>query len=131
VRGAIHIGGLPEQMARKMLSGAYERLIEGGIDPALISIDARKEKDQNVVGFGGGVVLWAETEGGCVIGGSAVSRKGMKPEVVGSSAAEELLKALGEGGCVDKYLQDQIIIFLALAKGKSTVLTGPLTLHTK
>lgn len=27
--------------------------------------------------------------------------------------------------------QDQIIIFLALAKGKSTIATGPLTLHTK
>jgi len=28
-------------------------------------------------------------------------------------------------------LQDQIIIFMALAEGKSTVRTGPLTLHTK
>lgn len=29
------------------------------------------------------------------------------------------------------HLQDQMIIFLALAKGRSTVATGPLTLHTR
>jgi RNA 3'-terminal phosphate cyclase len=28
-------------------------------------------------------------------------------------------------------LQDQIIIFMALAEGESTIRTGPLTLHTK
>lgn len=32
---------------------------------------------------------------------------------------------------MDEYLQDQLIIFMGLAKGKSSVLTGPLTLHTK
>jgi len=33
---------------------------------------------------------------------------------------------------MDEYVQDQIIVFLALAKGRSTVKTGlPLTLHTR
>ena len=66
---------------------------------------------------------------------------------LGRSAAEELARNITHGGCVDEYLQvrylystldsysreaqDQIIIFLALAKGKSTVRTGPPTLHTK
>lgn len=35
------------------------------------------------------------------------------------------------GGCVDKYIQDQMIIFMALAQGESRLLCGPLTLHTE
>ena len=33
--------------------------------------------------------------------------------------------------CVDEYIQDQMIVFMALARGESRILTGPLTLHTE
>lgn len=64
-----------------------------------------------------------------------------------------LFNNLAHHGCVDDYLQDQVqiaeysiinvcvtlvvrfllqlIIFMALAEGKSQIRTGPLTLHTK
>ena len=32
---------------------------------------------------------------------------------------------------MDKYIQDQMIIFMALAQGESRLLCGPLTLHTE
>jgi len=50
---------------------------------------------------------------------------------VGKKAAEELLEAIETGGTVDKYIQDQMIIFMALADGESRLLCGPLTLHTE
>lgn len=57
-------------------------------------------------------------------------------DVVGREAAEELIRALErkEGGgmsCTDEWLQDQIVLFMALAGGESVVRTGELTLHTK
>merc|ERR1719419_1727103 len=55
----------------------------------------------------------------------------ISPEETGIKAAEELLEAVECGGCVDKYIQDQMIIFMALAAGHSTLVTGPLTLHTE
>jgi RNA 3'-terminal phosphate cyclase (ATP) len=131
IKGVIHVGGLPERMARAMHSGAREQLVAGGIDPKIIDIDVGRVADEGVVGFGGGAVLWAETDEGCLIGGSAVSAKGVKPKDVGARAAEALLNELKHGGCVDEYMQDQLIIFLALAQGKSTLRSGPLTLHTK
>ncbi|KAL9652471.1 hypothetical protein ABK040_000043 [Willaertia magna] len=42
-----------------------------------------------------------------------------------------LEKQWNEKGCVDEHVQDQLIIFMALAKGKSKLRTGPLTLHTQ
>lgn len=42
----------------------------------------------------------------------------------------EVIKEIWSGCCVDQYLQDQLVIFMALANGVSRVRAGPLTLHT-
>ncbi len=34
-------------------------------------------------------------------------------------------------GCVDEYMQDQLIIYMALAAGRSRVRCGPLSLHSE
>ena len=89
-----------------MRDGARDKLISAGYDPAIIQIDSIKERDDLTVGSGGGVVLWAETSRGCLIGGTAVSSKGKDPAVdVGAASAEELVRNLEHGGCVDEYLQ--------------------------
>jgi RNA 3'-terminal phosphate cyclase (ATP) len=88
-----------------MRDGARGKLISAGYEPAIIKIDSAREKDELTVGSGGGVVLWAETSGGCLIGGTAVSSKGQDPAGVGSIAATELIRNLEHRGCVDEYLQ--------------------------
>lgn len=35
---------------------------------------------------------------------------------MGQQAAEELLEGLASGGCTDQWLQDQLVIFMALAQ---------------
>ena len=60
-------------------------------------------------GDGFGAVLWAHTESGLVIGGSALGGKGMDAVMCGRSAAEELVKEVAHGGCVDTYTQDQVL----------------------
>jgi len=118
-----------------MSNAAKARLTsELGLDQKMISIEGVKDDAEDVgnKGSGSGIVLWAETDTGCVLGGSGLGSKGVDPTTVGRDAADELIKAIKGGGCVDEYLQDQVIIFLALAKGRSTVKTGlPLTLHTQ
>ncbi|EGO21677.1 hypothetical protein SERLADRAFT_440921 [Serpula lacrymans var. lacrymans S7.9] len=131
IRGEARVGGLPLSLAKRMKEAGHQKLVSSGIPADIIQIDSVREKEGDAFGAGGGIVLWAETEGGCIIGGSAVSTKTKTPEEVGQGAAEELLLNLAHGGCVDEYLQDQIIIFLALAKGKSTIKTGPITMHTR
>ncbi|CAH8572382.1 unnamed protein product [Schistosoma turkestanicum] len=48
-----------------------------------------------------------------------------------SEACRSLYNYSKIGTCVDDYMQDQLIILMALAKGKSQIRCGPLTLHTK
>lgn len=128
-------GALPYRIAVGMAKAAKTELASQlNLDPKIVSIEMVKEdaKDVGNGGSGSGIILWAKTDTGCVLGGSALGSKGTAPATVGKEAADELIKAIKGGGCVDKYLQDQIIVFLALAKGRSTVKMGlPLTLHTQ
>ena len=58
----------------------------------------------------------AHTSTGCLLAGSALGERGKSAEKVGIEAAEMLVNNLKDGGCVDEYLQDQLILFMALAK---------------
>ncbi|OSX64634.1 hypothetical protein POSPLADRAFT_1136578 [Postia placenta MAD-698-R-SB12] len=131
VNGRAYVAGLPAHLAASMRDGAAAVLVAAGVSAKVIHIETVREKPSEAVGSGSGIVLWVETQGGCILGGSAVGSKGKHPAAVGQEAAEELARNLRHGGCVDEYMQDQMIIFLALAQGRSRVRTGPITLHTK
>jgi len=81
-------------------------------------------------GVATGIIVVVETSTGCLFGGSALGERGKPAEDVAQEAVAELIQDLKTGACVDQYLQDQLIIFMALANGKSKIKTGPLTLHT-
>lgn len=58
-------------------------------------------------------------------------QRGTRNDEIGKMAAEELLESINRKVCVDQHTQDLVIIFMALANGKSRIKTGPITLHTK
>eukprot|EP01084_Bolivina_argentea_P025432 47286_1 len=102
------------------------------------------------------MTIVAETDSGCLFGGSSLGndksgKSGKRKkynkyssdnnnnsndayyEEVGRKAARELItdwKSTKEG-CTDRWLQDQLPIFMALAKGKSRMKTCALELHTE
>ncbi|XP_071484413.1 RNA 3'-terminal phosphate cyclase-like [Diadema antillarum] len=123
-------GSLPRKLAQIMASTASS-LIKKAYPGTSVNIETVQESAGAAVGNGSGIMLVAETTTGCRIAGSSLGKRGKQAEDVGREAAEELLKNLKHGGCVDEYLQDQLIIFMALAKGQSRVKTGPVTLHTE
>lgn len=97
-----------------------------------VKIDTRTEH-KDIAGAGEGVfiLLIAETTTGCLFGTSSLGERGKPAEQVGEEAGLEMVANLGYGGCVDEYLQDQLVLYMALAKGRSTIKTGPLSLHTE
>lgn len=77
---------------------------------------------------GSGIVAWAETDTGCILGTDGLGEKGKPAEMVGSEAGEKLLGAIESGSTVDERLADQLLLFMALA-GKSSFLTPRFTCH--
>ena len=156
IEGIAHFAGLPSKVGRDMVDGAMQKLknfsaLNSDSQEVPIRIEYKRELPSNTTGAGSGIVLWAELEGGGMVGGSAVGKKGVDPANVGEEAAMELMRGLDGGGCVDEvchfcshrnihricklsqWLQDQIIIFMALAEGVSQVRCGlgGLSLHTQ
>lgn len=128
-------GSLPLKMSERMTAACKRHLREsdtlGLLKNVDIDIETYKEDARAATGNGSGIVLVATTTTGCVVGGSALGSPRVQAEETGRRAAEELLESVECGGCVDKFIQDQMVIFMALAKGESVLQVGPLTLHTE
>lgn len=120
-------GTLPIKMAHEMVEGAKRT------SPPNHSIDIEVYKEDSTVARDNcaGIVVCCETTTNCVLGGSALSSRKESCFVSGQKAMQEILEAISVQACVDAHTQDQLIIFMALAKGKSRIRTVPLTLHTK
>jgi len=78
-----------------------------------------------------GILLVAECESGSLLAGSAASDRSSSFESVGSAAGESLARELRQGGCFDEHMQDQLLVFMALADGESRIRVNEISLHTK
>ncbi|XP_023390850.1 RNA 3'-terminal phosphate cyclase [Pteropus vampyrus] len=123
-------GVLPFKVAKEMASAAV-RCIRKEIRDLYVNIQPVQEPKDQAFGSGNGIIIIAETSTGCLLAGSSLGKRGVNADKVGIEAAEMLLANLRHGGAVDEYLQDQLIIFMALANGVSRIKTGPVTLHTQ
>jgi RNA 3'-terminal phosphate cyclase (ATP) len=134
VHGYVFVGGtLPAHIAWTMHKQAVQDLQRKEQFSGISNLDQnlRVVVEKEAAGEGSGLVLWAESDTGCLLAGSALGERKKKPEDVATEATSMLLESLTCGACVDEYLQDQLIIFMALAGGRSRFISGPLSLHTQ
>jgi RNA 3'-terminal phosphate cyclase (ATP) len=106
---------LPEHVARRQAARLQARLGEdlpvdliqaGGLDPGSI------------------VFLW-----GARAGFDGLGARGKPAEKVADEAAEAFLTFRDRGAGVDRHLADQILLYLARARGPSSFITPEITLH--
>ena len=127
---AFRAGKLPARMPGDMADAAT-KLLRQHLPPTANYESPELVTESSCVGSGGGVLIVARTSTGCLLAGSALSHPKKSFAQVGEEAAQELIDTWADGGCVDEWLQDQLILFMALAEGTSEIVTGSLTLHTR
>ncbi|MEE9252718.1 MAG: RNA 3'-terminal phosphate cyclase [Thermodesulfobacteriota bacterium] len=66
-----------------------------------------------------------------VLGADGLGERGKRAEMVGEEAAQKLLKEIRLGACLDVHAADQLLPYLALAEGSSTVAVSGVSEHTK
>jgi len=66
-----------------------------------------------------------------ILGSCNLGKLGKRAEKVGEEAALELLKESRSEACLDKYMGDQILPYMALSLEKSKVTTSEITEHCK
>lgn len=129
IKGISHAVRLPQHVAQRQADAAGNKLKKAGFNDVEITLEwYEKEKDPHL-GPGSGVVLWAETSSGSVIGGDALGERGKRAENVGEEAADKLLKEIQRNAPIDSHMCDMLIPYIAVADGRSQIKVTELTLH--
>jgi len=125
------VGGKCLRSVGDQMANAAQAMLAPAMGPE-ITFEKIVETDPQAICPGSSILLVAHTDTGCIYGRSAIAeRKRERPVDVAKKACESLMDDLQYNTCVDKHMQDQLIIFAALASGHSRIATGPLTLHSE
>lgn len=123
IKGISVAGSLPEHVAVRQAESAKKYLA------AYKNIEIKAETVQTF-SQGSSITLWAETENS-ILGSDAIGKRGVRAEVIGQKAAEDLVRSIKSQAALDKYGSDQVIPFIALAKGKSEIKVEEITQHCR
>ncbi|MCX8175456.1 MAG: RNA 3'-terminal phosphate cyclase [Candidatus Micrarchaeota archaeon] len=63
------------------------------------------------------------------VGASSLGKKGKPAEKVAQEACDAFVEEEGTGAPVDSHLADQLLVYAAIAEGRSTYKTGRMSLH--
>jgi RNA 3'-phosphate cyclase len=122
IKGISIAGSLPESVALRQAEAA-KRELEKICENVEIKSEAVATYSQ-----GTSITLWAETENS-ILGSDNIGKRGVRAEEIGREAALQLIKSIESKAALDKFMADQIIPFLALAHGKSSVRVEEITQH--
>ncbi|MBP1927987.1 RNA 3'-terminal phosphate cyclase (ATP) [Methanolinea mesophila] len=119
-RGVISCSAnLPEHVAARQGVSAAERLARyTGLEYPVI-FDRRSGPST-----GTSCTVWQDSKGGTALG-----RRGLPAEQVGTAAADALIAELDPPGGADRHLADQLMPYVAVYGGR--FITVPLTLHSR
>ncbi|KAL3312460.1 hypothetical protein Ciccas_008945, partial [Cichlidogyrus casuarinus] len=122
-------GRVPRSAGQELLASLQR--ISASVFPG-IQTDFSIQYPQNCVGNIKSFLLWIETDTGLFLATSHICNRDDPPvNRLVTEHFEKLRQYSNLKACVDEHIQDQIIILMALASGKSRVKCSPLTLHTK
>lgn len=106
---------LAERRVSTRMAEAAQEVLAGERLEASIDVHDDTTAAQPGAAFG----LFAELAGGPRLGADGAGAPGRPAERIGRRAAEELLEDLATGATVDRHAADQLLIFAALASGRS------------
>jgi len=127
VAGVAHVANLPLDIAGRMVRAAGQRLARTGVTT---NFDTTRLAGDEAVGSGGAVVLWATCEH-TVLGAARVAERGVTAEAIGASVGDELAADIAAGVTLDAHASDQVLVYCALAGGRSCFTTRTVTPHVR
>ncbi len=120
IKGVCALSNLKEDVADRQISAVKSVLPDASIQKIVMSSQSP----------GTGLTLWAEFQN-TVVGVSSLGKIGLKSEDLGRSVALDLKKEISNQATVDRWMSDQLLIFMALANGESSISVPELTQHAK
>jgi len=130
IEGLSYSSRLPAHIVERMARSAEKIITGAGRKKVEIDLEALQAGQGKCAADPGcGIILFAKSKEGAILGADSLGELGRPAEKVGTEAAEELLRQLRAEAPVDRHLVDQLIVYMSLADGRSTIRTSELTLH--
>jgi RNA 3'-phosphate cyclase len=123
IKGVSISGSLPEHVATRQAESAKKYLLERNFKDVEINTETVETYSQ-----GTSITLWAECEN-TILGFDYIGKIGVRAEVIGEECAKGLVRTLKSNSALDKFMSDQILVFLALAKDESKIKVEEITEH--
>lgn len=131
ISGLSYSSRLPCHIVERMAKSAKHKLAEAAYTNVEMQLECLQPKDEKcAVDPGTGILLYAKLLPRGVLGSDSLGKRGRPAEKVGYDAASALITQLSTRSPVDKFLGDQLIMYMALASEASTIRVSELTLHT-
>lgn len=124
IAGEAHVANLPVTIAERMRFAAV------GILGKQARIAARALRRDEAIGTGGAITLWAQGEAS-VLGASRIAELGVRAETLGEAAGSELAADMQSRATLDVHAADQVLIYAALAKGRSSFAARAVSSHAR
>jgi RNA 3'-terminal phosphate cyclase (ATP) len=125
IKGISCCSNLPETVVERQANSAKQLLMENGYGDIEIEKQILPSPSR-----GSALTLYAIYENS-MLSASSLGALGKKSERVGEEAAKELLVEMKSGAALDRHMGDQLLLYMALAKGESSVTVSELTPHIK
>jgi len=124
IAGAAHVANLPVSIAERMRDAAALAL------PAKAEVEAQALGRDAAAGTGGAITLWAECDAG-LLGACRVAERGVRAEALGEAVGAELAADLAAGATLDVHAADQVLVYMAMAQGRSSFTTRAVSSHAR
>jgi RNA 3'-terminal phosphate cyclase (ATP) len=125
VRGNVVSAALPAHIPRRVQAAALCELRE--FEARTICTDVSIESAQ-AASPGVGIVLWTN---GLILGADRLGERGTPAEVVGATAAKDLIADVRAGARLDPHMVDQLLPYLVFTNRTCTFSCRQLTAHAK
>ncbi len=122
IRGFSIAGRLPLTVAERQANAAKNFLSNHGFESEI------KFSTFETLSAGTSMTIFADCEN-TVLGSDGIGKLGKRAEKVGEEVAVNLFSSINSCKTFDRHMADQIIPFLALAKGKSVITVEEITNH--
>ncbi|MCX6767594.1 MAG: RNA 3'-terminal phosphate cyclase [Candidatus Micrarchaeota archaeon] len=122
ITGSSVVSNLPMHIADRQKAAALKKLAEAGLEAKVGVVDAPS------AGQGTELFLCAKYANSSA-GFSSLGERGKPAEKVGGEAAQELVKFNAGGAAAEEHLADQILLYLALARGESRLGVSRVSRH--
>jgi RNA 3'-terminal phosphate cyclase (ATP) len=125
VRGIAFSSHLEERAVSERMAAACEAELAA----AGLICHIERVSDRAASRPGASLAVWAHTTTGCILGADRAGALRRSAEAIGRFVAKTLLADLASGATADRHAADQLVLFAALAAGRSSYVAPAVTDH--